>query len=146
VPLGRNRSRPRCTVRGACVAHGHAAHGLGRRSVCGLRARRTARARGGTVRRRCSASRRWLGTGAQETVGKRRLTGAETAARRDGDGRAARDVVGPGVGVSDRGGRDGGASEASGRGVGGAREAVGRRAARARRRSGASGVLSRQRL
>jgi hypothetical protein len=113
VPLSRNRSRPRCTVRGAArvhstgAAHSHAAHGLDRHSLRGSRARRwrpnsagprnarrTAQARGFTARRRCSASRWRLGTGAREMAGKRRLTGAETAAWRDGDGRAARDDVG----------------------------------------------------
>jgi hypothetical protein len=75
--------------------------------------------------------------------GERRLTGTETAARRDGDGRAAsgmRRRRTRASAASDRGGRDCGASEASDRGDGGVREAVGRWAARARRLSGARGA------
>jgi hypothetical protein len=64
-------------------------------------------------------SRWWLGTGARETAGKQRLTGAETVVRRDGERRKMASAA------LDRGGRDGGTGEASGRGVGGAREAGG---------------------
>jgi hypothetical protein len=67
------------------------------RASHGASARGTAR-RHSARWRRCSVSRRWLSIGARETAGKRWLTGAETAARRDDDGRVARDGVGPGVG------------------------------------------------
>jgi hypothetical protein len=183
VPLGQNRARPRCTVRARPVCVGLvwpacAAHGLGRHSVrgagaaqLGQRAQRVAHgasvrdrsARCSVRRRRCTAVARLGGgttrradSGTSPAHG--RLRG--TAARRDGDERVASGVRrrrNRASVASDRGGRDGGASEVSGREAGGlgeascqvdggAREAVGRRAAQARRAVGTHGALSRQRL
>jgi hypothetical protein len=118
------------------------------RATCGARRERVAAARLGSATalldEPTAARRRHTGDG-----GERRLTGAETAARHDGDGRAASEVVGvawrrSGRRHGRRGGRgDGGAHEAVGRR---ARGSVGRQAARARPAVGTRGTLSRQRL
>jgi hypothetical protein len=119
VPLGRNRARPRCTVR--CTT-------LVRPSLAGPRARRTAR----------------LGDdGTAPAHGRRR----RTAAHRRGDGGAAFRATAWSVRRSERRRRSGRrCGRRGGRGDGGAREAVGRRAARARPAVWTRGVLSRQRL
>jgi hypothetical protein len=81
--------------------------------------------------------------------GERRLTGAEMAAWRDGDGRAASEAVGAarrrsGQRRGQRGGRGDGSTHKA---VGGrARGSIGRRAVRARPAVGTRGALSRQRL
>jgi hypothetical protein len=85
VQLGRIRSRPRRTVRARPTASADAACAARMRGA-GSPARPAHAMRSGTAQRRCSVSQRRLGTGARETAGKRRLTGAETAVRRDGDG------------------------------------------------------------
>jgi hypothetical protein len=100
---------------------------------------RSAQMHSAARRQRCSASRRRHGAGARETARSGRLTGAGTAAQRDGDGRAARR---PGRRSERRGfrprrsgrqrerrGERAGAVERSG----GGHEAVGETAARARR-------------
>jgi hypothetical protein len=91
VQLGRNRSRPRRIVRDvACVRSTGAAHGLGRSQ----RARRWPSS--ASPGRRAQRAAALLGEPAvarhrsTKTTGKRWLTGVETAARRDGDGRARR--------------------------------------------------------
>jgi hypothetical protein len=152
VLLGRNRARPRCTVRGAGAAHGHAAHDLNRRSVRGPRAvlaaqlgRPTQRmGHDASARRHCPAAR---GSAAallgEPAAARHRRTGdGDSPARRRRRGTTAtgerRETASDRASVaSDHGGRDDGASEASGRGVGGACEAaVGRGAGEARQLSG----------
>jgi hypothetical protein len=147
VPLGRDRSRPRCTVHGV-------AHGLSRRSVRGPRARRWRPCSAGprNTRWHCPAARGSAAAllGEPATAQHQRTgDGGETVAHQRGDGGVARRrrasgerremVTDRASAASDRGGRDGGVSEAAVRHGGGAREVVGRRAARARRRSGGRG-------
>jgi hypothetical protein len=125
VLLGRNRTRPRCTLRGAARGHGPcvwptatrgmARLGLGWRSARGP-ARLASAAHG--ARRRCSVSRRRHGADAREAAEEQRLTGVGMV-----DGGAASTGEAP-VGTAARSGR-GRRGRGDGRGDGGAREAVG---------------------
>jgi hypothetical protein len=112
VPLGRNRARPRCTVRSA--AHVRGSGGPARPA----RATHDASAR----RQRCSVSRRRHGAGARETAG----NGGSPAQRRwhgvtkTGERRARQS------GQHSGGPSDDAVGEASYRKASGASEAVGR--------------------
>jgi hypothetical protein len=134
VPLSRNRSRPRCTVRGA--AHSHAAHGLGRHSVRGAGGpTRPARATRGARRERAASLPRdaalRAGGGSAPVHGRWRGNGGSPVRRRRRGATATGERRETASAASDRGGQDGGTSEASGQGVSGTREAVERRARRA---------------
>jgi hypothetical protein len=145
VPLGRNNARPSCTVprgRRPCRARPACAAGAAQLSRHAQRAAHGASAwrwRGSAT----AARRRRTGDNREQ-----RLTGVETATRRDGDGREARGGQGGTAAVwaarlrtaAQLGRCHGGRG---GRGDGGAHEAVGRLAARERWAVGMRGTLSR---